>query len=416
MRLTGTSLLFALLSFPVLSEDWSFSGFGNVGYSYDTSDSFGYMRDLTQKADPDSNGSFLPDSKFGAQVNYNINYEWDVSAQYVIAERAGNNALDGLELAFLAYRPNPDLDIRLGRLGYNVFWFAETRRVDYGHLWVRLPQEIYSWIPLQNIDGADITYRFYVDDISFSAAFQYGSTQATTDLQEGYEPNRFYSNSALSLSLVANWDVWRTRISYAQLRVDSGFPEQVNVMRNGLTNVGNSGLGPISREANELNAGLDIIGSMVRYGQIGLEYNDGNWQVLSELVKVKTDKPVLPAGQGGYITVGKRFDTVTPYLTRSWFKPSTDTLQAQNDWSVLPDPQLAQLQNAAITSINATRIDQSVWSLGARWDVTNQISLKAQVDWVHISENGHGLWATRLLEPKPDTRAQVYSLSASFLF
>ena len=91
MRLTGISLLFTLLSSSVLAEDWDFSGFGNVGYSYDTSDSFGYMRDLTQKADPDSDGSFLPDSKIGAQINYNINFEWDVTAQYVIAERAGSS-------------------------------------------------------------------------------------------------------------------------------------------------------------------------------------------------------------------------------------------------------------------------------------------------------------------------------------
>lgn len=416
MRLTGISLLFTLLSSSVLAEDWDFSGFGNVGYSYDTSDSFGYMRDLTQKADPNSDGSFLPDSKIGAQINYNINFEWDVTAQYVIAERAGDELLDGLELAFLAYRPTSDFDIRVGRLGYNVFWFAETRRVDFGHLWVRLPQEIYSWIPLQNIDGIDFTYRFYVDDVSFSSAFQYGSTQATTDLQEGYEPNRFYSNSALSLSLVANWDVWRARASYAQLRVDSDLPPQIGDLKGGLDKVGNSGLGPISDEANLLNEKMSVTGGMVRYGQIGIEYNDGTWHLLSELVKVKTDKDLLPEGQGGYISLGRRFNEFTPYMIRSWFNPETDKLEAQYDWSILPDPQLVQLQQGAITSINATLINQSIWSLGTRWDISEQISLKAQIDWVHIEDTGHGLWATNLLEPKPETRVQVYSLSASFLF
>ncbi|MBD1555348.1 hypothetical protein HC752_00130 [Vibrio sp. S9_S30] len=416
MKLTRISLLFTLFSFSVFSEDWGFSGFGNVGYSYDTSDSFGYMRELTQKADPESDGSFRPDSKIGAQINYNINLDWDATVQYVIAERAGNEALDGLELAFLAYRPTVDIDIRVGRVGYNVFWFADTRRVDYGHLWGHLPQEIYSWIPLQNINGIDLTYRFYVNDVSFSSAFQYGLTQATTDLYEGFEPNRFHSNSALSLSLVANWDLWRARASYAQLRVDSDLPSPIDNLKRNLDQIGSLGLGPISDEANSYSQKMNALGVIVRYGQVGVEYNDGTWHLLSELVRVKADKAMLPQGQGGYISLGRRFNEVTPFMSHSWFTPAVDKLEAQYDWSILPYPNIAQLQQGAIASINAALIDQSTWSFGARWDVTEQVSLKAQVDFVHIEDTGHGLWATQLSQPKPDTEVQVYSLSASFIF
>lgn len=103
-------------------------------------------------------------------------------------------------------------------------------------------------------------------------------------------------------------------------------------------------------------------------------------------------------------------------MSHSWFNPEVEKLEAKYDWSILPDPQIAQLQQGAITSINATLIDQSTWSFGTRWDVTEHVSLKAQVDLVHIEDTGHGLWATQLLHAKPDTRVQVYSLSASFIF
>jgi len=394
------------------------SGFGNLAYSYEDSANLGYLRDLTQKAHPDSNGSFLPDSKLGLQLGYQFDQEWSATAQYVLAERAGDEALDGLELAFLAYQPSASIDIRVGRMGYDVFWFTDTRRVDFGHLWVRPPQEVYGWVPLQNIDGFDLTYRFTQAEIDWSANFQFGATQATTDLQQGFEPNRFFSNRAGVVSLTANGMFWRARASYAQLRVDSQLPNTMEQARENLLLTSQLGLGLVSDEALELYDSLGIQGAVVRYGQLGFEFNDGLWQFVSELVRVDTDREVLPNGVGGYALLGHRFDSITPYIIYSHFSPDTDVTEKQADWSLVPGlpTDIVQLQQGAIDAVNQTIINQSTFSLGVRWDITAQFSLKSQFDWIDIEPMGHGLWATEFGAPREAQQVQLFTLSASFVF
>ncbi len=418
MRLWTLLLSIVFTTFPALGQDWSVSGFGNIAYSYENSTNIGYLRSLTQKANSQSNGSFLPDSKLGFQLAYQINTQWSATTQYVFAERAGDDPFDGVELAFIAYQPTGNLDIRLGRMGYDVFWFTDTRRVDFGHLWVRPPQEVYGWIPLQNIDGIDFTYRFSLADIDWSANFQFGATQATTDLQPGFEPNRFVSNQAGVVSLTASGMFWRARASYAQLRVDSDLPEAMELARDNLVKTSQLGLGAISNEAFDLSQQLDINGAVVRYGQLGFEFNDGHWLFVSELVNVDTDGGVLPDGIGGYAMFGHRFDSLTPYFIYARFSPDSEILEKQVDWSANPflPADIVRLQQGAIDATNQTIINQSTISFGLRWDLTSQFSLKAQADWIDIEPVGHGLWATEFGSVKPAQKVQLFTLSASFLF
>lgn len=78
--------------------------------------------------------------------------------------------------------------------------------------------------------------------------------------------------------------------------------------------------------------------------------------------------------------------------------------------------QLAEVQKWLIGGINSTYIDQQTFSLGVRWDVTAQIALKAQYDYIQIADNGYGLWAIPLEADLQGRDVQLFSVSVNFVF
>lgn len=92
--------------------------------------------------------------------------------------------------------------------------------------------------------------------------------------------------------------------------------------------------------------------------------------------------------------------------------------QAQSDWGLSPvnGAQLAEVQKWLIGGINSTYIDQQTFSLGVRWDVTAQIALKAQYDYIQIADNGYGLWAIPLEADLQGRDVQLFSVSVNFVF
>jgi hypothetical protein len=44
-----------------------------------------------------------------------------------------------LTWAFISYAPVPDMKVRAGRLGWDVYMLSDSRNVGYSYLWVRPP-------------------------------------------------------------------------------------------------------------------------------------------------------------------------------------------------------------------------------------------------------------------------------------
>ncbi|USD65660.1 hypothetical protein [Vibrio sp. SCSIO 43136] len=403
------------VSFNSFAQNWSFSGFGNLGYVYENSDSLGFLGDMTQKADHTTNGSFLPDSRLGVQASYVSDSSWMFTTQYVLEDRAGDEVLDGLKLAFFAYDYDETLNFRLGRIGFDTFLNTDTRSVDFAHTWIRPPMEVYGWAPLPSLDGIDATYRFYYGELDWALTGQFGHTEVATDLVEESSPVRFKGSPAFSVSLSASKPFWTARVSYARLSASSDFPYQVEQLHQALEAVQQSNLGPISEEAVYLYDNLQVSGSTVHYYHAGVEFNDGNWLTSTELVRVKTDRAALANGWAGYLLVGHRFGDFTPYLIGSKFKRANDLIEEQQDWSLV-SAELGGLQDTTVLAANSKMIEQQTLSLGMRWDITPTTSLKAQADWTSISDGGFGLWATQTGDDLSAREVQTYSVALSFLF
>ncbi|MBW3694098.1 hypothetical protein EK599_00175 [Vibrio sp. T187] len=407
-------LLYGLFSGNVMSESLTVSGFGTVAYSYENEDDLSFLRDLSHQSEPDNNGQWLSDSRLGLQLDYVFNQQWRATVQAVAKHSASDELSDMLTLGFIAYRPSDVLELRAGRFGLDAFWATTTRDIDYGHIWIRPPTEVYGWISLQALDGIDLTYTLAPGESDWHLGAQYGVVRTTYDPTSG-DAVESTGTETMGISIKYVSGDWRARAAILRVgNFDIERNTQTESVRSALSSVASLG-GAIGVEADQYNQLLVVENEEFYYSQVGGEYFDGRWKILSEVVSIasKSNNPALPSGIGGYVNLAYYWKQWTPYTIASTFRPDVDALTASNDWSGLG---LDTLQSSVISGLNSTRVDQSTIALGIRWDLAKNLAVKAQADFISIAENGYGLWVSGNAKQSSSSSVQLYTLSMNFIF
>ncbi|WP_374476641.1 hypothetical protein [Zoogloea sp.] len=115
---------------------------------------------------------------------------------------------------------------------------------------------------------------------------------------------------------------------------------------------------------------------------VGYMYAPGDWLVMAELGKTHTEREALLAEQTlGYITIGYRLGSVTPYVPLA----RRDTSTANSVLGVVPS-----LDTSLNRSIAAGDVSQTRTSLGARWDFITNMAFKTQFDHVNLDSGSAG--------------------------
>ncbi|MGF1753215.1 hypothetical protein L4C33_06405 [Vibrio makurazakiensis] len=406
--------VFFLFSPNVFAGNVVVSGFGTVAYSYENEEDIGFLRDLSHQSDINDDGQWLSDSRLGLQFDYLMDEDWRFTTQVVAKDNASDRLSDAFTLGFVAYRPTSDLEIRTGRLGLDAFWATTTRNIDYGHNWVRPPQEVYGWIAMQALDGVDFLFSIYTPDSEWYLGAQYGAVQSSYASVQG-ESISSKGRETLGLSVKYLTGSWRARA--AVLRIGSfdvdvtAEAQQLRTVLNTTSQVG----GAVGAEAEKYSQLMTIEGEEFYYSQLGLEYFTGKWLLASEFVSIasESNNPALPSGIGGYLNISYYWDSWTPYSILAMFHPDIDALTPEASWSAFG---LDTVQSTAISGLNSTRVEQDTISVGIRWDVMKNIALKAQADFISIAENGYGLWVSDTSLHQSKTSLQLYTLSLNFIF
>jgi hypothetical protein len=81
----------------------------------------------------------------------------------------------------------------------------------------------------------------------------------------------------------------------------------------------------------------------------------------------------------------------------------------------VPIPQLVVGRNLIDQALNNNGIDQKSLSLGARWDVYENIALKAQWSHYWLGNDGTQFWVEPQSGPLP-ANVNVFSLGVDFVF
>lgn len=346
------------------------SGFGTGALTWTNTDQaeFGRPNQASgAKKDPRTG----VDSNLGLQADVTVNSWLSLTGQGVVRKDAEDDFGADLTWAFAKARLNDEVSLRIGRTGLPVFMISDYRNVGYANTFLRAPNEMYSQVPFESVDGVDLTWQHGFGDTTVTGQIGYG--RAKGKLAYGLEAE---GKQVLSLNVVAEHGPFTLRFGRTDAKVTvTGSTSLAGL----LTNLRGAGaaynLPQLTSFANELDP-RDKDASFTSLG-LGMDWN--NIVLQSEFAKRKTDTYVNDT-TSWYVMGGYRIGKVLPYVIHGKLSIDghpTNTVPANV-------AALAQLRAGAarLPYSGIGQGEQATTSIGVRWDLYRSIALKAQIDRV----------------------------------
>ncbi|MCH8497884.1 MAG: hypothetical protein LAT63_05375 [Marinobacter sp.] len=303
-----------------------FNGFLSTGYARADNDvGFDGVTEKTRVNDL---------SLFALQGTFRVSDKSQAVVQ--IVGRGADDWEPVVEWAYLSHRPTNNLQVRAGKMRLPFFMYSDSLEVGYAQPWVRPPEAVYGPIAITSYVGADATYTFNFDGSSLNAQVFTGFTD-----EEGTVGNAELRNLG---GITLQWTdfTWTLRAvaATAETTIDA-----------------TNSLGTFLATADRGNF----------YG-IGAGYDDGSLQIIGEVTRVEVDN-LFADTDSAYLSVGYRFGTVTPYAKVGWIESKDDKVRQGVSFA------------GGMVPANFLDTRRDEYSLGARWDITPGVALKA--DWTH---------------------------------
>ncbi|WP_158768321.1 hypothetical protein [Paraglaciecola sp. L1A13] len=368
-----------------------FSGFARV--------IMGYLDDKNAEyVEYDNSVSFDHQSLLGLQADYQFNQDFSVTGQ-VVGHTATQRA-SGLEWLYLTYKPNNSLQIKLGKQRVPFFNYSDSLDVGFAYPWLTLPQQFYDTAFFSTFEGVLANYEFSLDDwvISYEGYW-------------GYFDDEFYSGSRtidtkvtglFGLSTTLVYKHLSLRASYNQGDVQLELPEATQLAEL-LDQFG------FSNNANWLNPDGPL-----QFYQLSANYEDLDYFVRSEAVKIVGKSGLIPDVNSYYITAGYNFYPYTAYISYS-----TRDVEFRHIPNEIPYGVSDQLDVLAATYdfVLSQFLDEKTngSKIGIRWDWRSNVALKAEVTLVRADSKVSNDSALQDLG-NFDGRAVLYQLGIDWVF
>jgi hypothetical protein len=381
----------------------SVRGFGTLGVARSTSDQVEFVRDLSQPKGVSNRWSSRIDSVFGAQANWQASPELEAVAQVVSRYRYDRSRDPELMWAFAKWEPDGRISLRAGRIGADFMMLADSRLVGYSYLPVRPSADFFGPLFFSHFDGADARLTLPLGNALLHGKLFAGATHEKTS----GTPGIWDTSGSPVRGFVLDYQTgpWQLRASATNIRFsnDIQFAPLPETLRAAGTHFGFPG-------ALAAADALAARHTTSRFYALGVVYDEGPLQVQGMLNKIEHQTGVFQNSQAGYLLAGYRRGSVTPYAGLSWwksrFKPYSTGLP-----NIAPFDELNQAFDSIMV---ASAVDQTTYTLGARWDVQADVALKLQWDAIRGSAGSRFPYARA--GSGWDGRTQVWSLSLDFVF
>src|ERR1700683_748814 len=171
---------------------FSMNAFGTVGVVHSSEDFADFTSSVFQPggAGYSENWSAAVDSLIGAQLTGNINPRLSAVVQIIAQQNSDNTYTPHVEWANVKYLVTPDFSIRIGRIVMPTFFVSDSVNVGYTTPWVRPPPAVYHLLPIDNSDGADISYRLHIGALTDTLQGNYGQNNSDLPYNRGSAPAR----------------------------------------------------------------------------------------------------------------------------------------------------------------------------------------------------------------------------------
>lgn len=385
------------------SVDWRLSGFSTLGVQHVGSDlALRFAREANQ---PRANGATDAgaDSRLGLQAEGNLSANLDLVGQ-VVAKRLDSQdpwVANRLELGYLAWRPDDHWRLRVGRYAPDLFLLAEYRNVGFAYPWVRPNTEVYGWLPISSLDGADLRYQWMSEDDALWRLRASAGTWRGTLPTIAANPQVRHSQFTLSLTREAGPLTLRSSYTRSSNTVTVAPSQDPAALLAPLGQVAALPLSPeVQQQALALQDALPLDRPEFHYMGVGLLYEGGPWLVHAELTRTTGGQTGVAANRG-YVSLGWRQGAYTWFGTVSHAHAldapaQLDATRWQTEMTPMVGPQAAAALTGAGTTaamvVNLRRSEQRVYGLGLRWDVGNQTALKMQIDRYHLGAQATSGW------------------------
>lgn len=387
-------ILASLLAFPLLAPSVhaqdsavKISGFGTLALTRSDDARAEFVRPNQVNGSADNFRTGI-DSNLGLQADYAVNNWLSLTAQGLVRQDAEEHFGAELSWAFAKFRISDALNVRVGRVGLPVFMISDYRNVGYANTMLRPPAEVYSQVPFNSVDGADITWRHDFGDTSLTSQLAIGAikTPLAGDLH-------VRGKDIVAINVVAENGPFTLRVGHARTKITIDDSTSLNGLVNALRA---TGAGYRLPQLNTLAGQIEAKDDKGTFSSIGLGVDWNNFVLQTEFAKRKTDTYINDT-TSWYVMGGYRIGKFLPYYTRSELKidgaiENTVPGSCPAGFPAACTPTLQQL-GAGVRRLPFTGVgqgEQTTDTIGVRWDFAQSMALKVQVD--RIKPTGNGLF------------------------
>lgn len=313
--------------------------------------------------------TYRTDSRAGVQFDYRLASEWTATLQLATAGKKDWSV--DTEFAYLKWQAQDWLAIRAGRLRLPFFMYSEAINVGFTYPWARPPLGFYI-TSFANYEGMDALITFETGDFTHLL-------QPSIGTGDGTFPNGYDVKARDGYGLV--YEITKGNLT-GRLQAT-----QINTT---LQNAPASIQSVLDEWAREV----------VHYYTGGIRYDNGDLLVLTEFSRIDAEGRPSRDIEAGYITLGYTFGKYVPYVT--YMKTQCVNVGQQEPLAAISNPPYEGKSS----------------SIGLRYNITSNVSLKTQYDHYFDFNDTQGVFSPS----SPDFRlegedgANIYSVTLDAVF
>lgn len=392
---------------------FTLNGFGTLGLVHSFEKEADFVQEYyiqAEGAGQSSRSSFDVDSRLGLRADWRPSDRLSFTTQIVTKPyHAGWDTQ--LDWAYLKFQADDNLSYRIGRMRPPTYMLSDYLDVNFVHPWIRPPTELYSTTPFNRTNGVDLIWQRRVGDVAL--------------LLQPY-----LSQGKFTLSGGAKTEVKRVRGMHMTAAIDD-LTLRLGYVAADLTSVRTEitrAIGVLERycglgdsAACEQSLALSVEGKPISFTSLGFAWEGEKYFASGEIAKRRTASFIADATTG-YLSGGVRLGDWTPYLAYAWFSNDSPTRFSGGSFPGVPG--VAPGTNAVVTGLLVeNQMDQQTATLGIRYELSEQTSLKLQ--WDHIQTRakdgqpatGGGMFRNRSTAFwDRDNQVDMLSLSLDFIF
>lgn len=351
---TLATCVFAGLFASTVQAEVTLNGFASIkaGSTLGGDDAlYGYTKDI----------DFKNESLFALQAQADLGDKLSVTAQLMAK---GVNDFDAeFAWAFVSYQLNDETRINAGRVRVPFYKYSDFLDVGYAYDWLRTPRSVYD-VPFDTMDGVSLYHSSSWGDWQSSFQVVYGSYEGDVTISGVMSPMEVQDLMGGTWELSNDW--FSARVAYMQADVT----------------INSSALDPLLAGLNQF--GFASVASEIDFNEdkgsffgIGFGIDKNDWVINTEFTIVKIDNSFLAKRDSYFVSVGHRFDKITPFVS---YEKNRDNAHPD---IYAPIPMQHPLYAPTAGLVMSQESNWNVYNVGLRYDFHPSAAFKVlltQVD------------------------------------